>query len=323
MAQMNISNLLWNDTQDAKIAYAEQVYDRVVDWEAYHYVDDTGVVVYPFRNKSNVDKFQTKLNQIFLAHYNEFQAFLNSKLEPGVIDSWKDIEDFLRNISDDESITLMNIIGSLQEASGQLNVRMSSSYPGMMEAVTKTETPNIGKSYIDSETGAIMIVYSFEDGGKSDLGNSFKYSTDAATATVTGELANAPILTNTKNVPVTFNSTNPDVATIAQDGTVTVKRDGETIISASYAGSEFYNPKTVSYRLTVALAFDVNDYVDTTTEIDSPEFKEVVVDSEEKVLWGKHHDDTTTDIDLSNDFIDGISVQRIVDAVVEQVENNN
>ena len=32
MAQMNISNTLWNDTRDAIIAYAKQLHDNTIDW---------------------------------------------------------------------------------------------------------------------------------------------------------------------------------------------------------------------------------------------------------------------------------------------------
>lgn len=161
MAQMNISNLLWNDTKEGKIALAKQIFDNV-NWTDYHYTGDDGQEVYPFNNKGELDKFQSKLNEIFLTHYTDFQMFLNTKGIEGVIDTWKDVEEFLQNITDDETMTLMKLIGDLQEASGQLNIRMSNSIPGMMEAVTRTETPEISKSHIDEETGAINIVYTFE-----------------------------------------------------------------------------------------------------------------------------------------------------------------
>ena len=160
MAQMNISNLLWNDTKEGKIALAKQIFDNVT-WSDYHYTGEDGQEVYPFNNKGELDKFQSKLNEIFLTHYTNFQAFLNSKLDPGVIDSWKDIEEFLQNITDDETMTLMKLIGDIQEASGQLNIRMSNMVPGMMEAVTRTEIPEITQSNID-DRGSINIVYTYE-----------------------------------------------------------------------------------------------------------------------------------------------------------------
>ena len=159
---MNISNLLWNDTRDAIIALAKQIKDDTVSWQDYHYTGDDGQVVYPFSTKKEADKFQAKLNEIFLTHYTDYQVFLHTKGIDGVIDTWKDVEEFLQNITDDETMTLMKLIGDLEEASGQLNIRMSEETPGMLEAVTKTETPVITKSHIDKETGAIKIVYTFE-----------------------------------------------------------------------------------------------------------------------------------------------------------------
>ena len=164
MAEMKISNILVNDTREKIIAYARQLFDQQINWREYHYTGDDGVEVYPFLNEQGqplYEKFQSKLNEIFLKHYTDFQAFLHSKLEPGIIDSWKDIEEFLQNITDDETMTLMKLIGDIQEASGQLNIRMSDMIPGMMEAVTRTEVPEITQSNID-DRGSINIVYTYE-----------------------------------------------------------------------------------------------------------------------------------------------------------------
>lgn len=156
MAEMKISNTLFNDTSTGEIAYAEQLKDRLVDWT------DANYDKIPEEFKTNANKFQSKLNDFFLKHYNEFQTFLTDKGVDGVIDTWKDVEDFLKNISDDEAMTLMNLIGDIQEASGQLNIRMSAEIPGMLEAVTRTGTPDIHSSRLDSETGEIKIVYTYE-----------------------------------------------------------------------------------------------------------------------------------------------------------------
>lgn len=158
---MNISNLLWNDTKDAIIALAKQIKDDTVSWQDYHYTGDDGQIVYPFNSKTEADKFQGKLNEIFLTHYTDYQTFLHTKGIDGVIDTWKDVEDFLKNITDDEAMSLMRLIGDLQEASGNLNIRMSEQQPGIMEAVTRTETPVITSSNLD-EAGNINIVYTYE-----------------------------------------------------------------------------------------------------------------------------------------------------------------
>ena len=166
MAQMNISNTLWNDTKEGKIALAEQLFYDKLNWDDYYYYGDSGEKVYPFKDPTTsqplYEKFQDKLNNIFLTHYTEYQTFLHTKGIDGVIDTWRDVEEFLQNITDDETMTLMKLIGDLEQASGQLNIRMNSDIPGMLDAVTKTSEPLITKSHIDKETGAIKIVYTFE-----------------------------------------------------------------------------------------------------------------------------------------------------------------
>lgn len=75
-----------------------------------------------------------------------------------------------------------------------------------------------------------------------------------AEATVTKEITetyNGQALTNPNNVsPITWTSTNEDVATVA-DGVVTVKAVGETIIKAYFAGDENYKKGEASYTLTI------------------------------------------------------------------------
>jgi hypothetical protein len=67
-----------------------------------------------------------------------------------------------------------------------------------------------------------------------------------------------PVLTNTHNLELTFNSSNTNVATISSNGTVSIVGNGTTTISATFAGNDDYNAKTISYTLTV----DVKKYLD-------------------------------------------------------------
>lgn len=58
-------------------------------------------------------------------------------------------------------------------------------------------------------------------------------------------------LNNPKNVaPITWTSSNEDVATV-KDGTVSVKAVGETTITAAFAGNDDYKNASVSYTLTI------------------------------------------------------------------------
>ena len=67
-----------------------------------------------------------------------------------------------------------------------------------------------------------------------------------------GESFTAPALTNPNNLEVTWESSNTNVATVANDGTVTLGTvAGYTEITASFAGNDNYLPGSASYRLTV------------------------------------------------------------------------
>lgn len=64
--------------------------------------------------------------------------------------------------------------------------------------------------------------------------------------------------------------------------------------------------------------FDVDVFIDAQVEVENPEFKSVILDAEGKILWGRYQDNTTTDIDLTGYYIDGVSVTKIVNKIIEK-----
>ena len=66
-----------------------------------------------------------------------------------------------------------------------------------------------------------------------------------------GDAAFINTLTNPHSVAVTYESSDTDVAEVANDGTVTIKAEGTATITASFAGDATYKPAIVSYELTV------------------------------------------------------------------------
>ena len=64
--------------------------------------------------------------------------------------------------------------------------------------------------------------------------------------------------------------------------------------------------------------FDVDVFINVQLEVENPEFKSVILDAEDKILWGRYVDNTTTDIDLTGYYIDGVSVTKIVDKIIEK-----
>ena len=76
-----------------------------------------------------------------------------------------------------------------------------------------------------------------------------------AEATVTKEILDSytgQTLANPNNVlPIAWTSSNEAVATVDEDGTVTILAVGETTITATFAGDDSYKKATASYTLTV------------------------------------------------------------------------
>lgn len=158
MAEMKISNTLVNDTSSGEIAYARQLKDTSINW-----LNPDLASKIPDAFKTDANKFQSKLNDFFLKHYVEWKTFLEDEgTQEGVIDSWKELEDFLASISDSEGLTLLGMMRDIQLASGTLAVQMSTDYPGMMEAVTTVDTLQVTDSHIDEETGQIKLIYNIE-----------------------------------------------------------------------------------------------------------------------------------------------------------------
>lgn len=96
-----------------------------------------------------------------------------------------------------------------------------------------------------------------------ELGDAFKWSATEAEVTINATDNVFPTLTNTHNVPVTYSSSDDAIASIAADGTVTLKQEGSVTITAKYAGGtstgtdKEYKAKTVTYSLKVNKAAPV------------------------------------------------------------------
>lgn len=93
--------------------------------------------------------------------------------------------------------------------------------------------------------------FSPESPGVSDLTDpALAWSSDSFEAASGAENV-FPTLTNTCNVSVTYTSSQPEVATISGDGTITLIGAGSTLITASSAADQRYSASSASYLLTV------------------------------------------------------------------------
>jgi hypothetical protein len=81
-----------------------------------------------------------------------------------------------------------------------------------------------------------------------------EWSASTATAQI-GETNTFPTLTNPHSVTVAYSSSDSEKATInASTGEITLVAEGDTTISAAFAGDDTYEAQTVTYTLTVQAA---------------------------------------------------------------------
>lgn len=89
------------------------------------------------------------------------------------------------------------------------------------------------------------------------------FASESATATYGDATATPPALNNPKQLPLTWSSSNVKVATIGTNNSIQIVGAGQTVISATFAGNDEYQGKTVSFKLTVnkavvKVSFDIN-----------------------------------------------------------------
>ena len=91
------------------------------------------------------------------------------------------------------------------------------------------------------------------------LNTALGYGESTWNAYQTGIMTNVPYFYNYSKVsPLTFTSSDTNVATIDSNGIVTIVATGITTITASFAGNDRYKPYSVSYTLNVNIASNVD-----------------------------------------------------------------
>ena len=145
--------------------------------------------------------------------------------------------------SDEENLDVTDEGVLYAIAAGEYTVRVDVAETATYNAATGTVTVNVTKN----DTG-------------------IAYSDTEANATL-GQAFTAPTLTNALNLDVDYASSNTSVATIDNDGNVTLIGGGTTVISATFTETDEYNGTVASYTLTVTdptlltATFDIdNDY---------------------------------------------------------------
>lgn len=130
----------------------------------------------------------------------------------------------------------------------------SYSYEGKIGTWTGNSS-SVEFSSPSNQVRATKIEVTLVAGSSTKQSAGLEFSATSATA-VLGQPFTAPTLSNPNQLPVTYTSSDENVATVAEDGTVTIKAAGTTTISASSEETDEFYAGSASYSLNVASAVD-------------------------------------------------------------------
>ena len=158
-------------------------------------------------------------------------------------------------VSSTKTITEIVITFGSSDGTNAITTDVGTYENGTWSGSSKSVKFTIGGTSGNRRLAGVKVTYT-EGGGetpvKQDL-TTFAFSSATASATL-GEAFTAPTLSVDPAgaaSEVTYSSSDPDVATVANNGTVTLVGAGTTTITASFAGNDAYNAATASYTLTV------------------------------------------------------------------------
>ena len=130
----------------------------------------------------------------------------------------------------------------------------SYSYEGKIGTWTGNSS-SVEFSSPSNQVRATKIEVTLVAGSSTKQSAGLAFSATSATA-VLGQPFTAPTLSNPNQLPVTYTSSDENVATVAEDGTVTIKAVGTTMITASSEETDEFYAGSASYSLNVASAVD-------------------------------------------------------------------
>lgn len=113
---------------------------------------------------------------------------------------------------------------------------------------TETLTLEWPSTFMARYIHSIEVTYTPDLGGKQECSLSFS---EKRAEGVLGENFVAPVLTNPNNLPINWSSSDENVASINEDGVLTIVNVGTTVITASTEGNDEYAAGNAKYQLTV------------------------------------------------------------------------
>ena len=265
-------------------------------------------------------------------------ARLTFKINPPVVAVDLSDEDFNYNVSE---ITITSLTDTLPQLinNNSVSVEYTSSDEnvatidnnGMINIVgngTTTITAEFkGNSAYNAKTVSYELTINIPEPiieEKTDLTDEeFKYS--VSEFTVTSEDAVLPVLTNTKNVSVSYSSSEPTVASINENGEIQIIKNGTTVIKAIFNGNDQYNAKETSYTLNVTISEEESEENIIDSEYTSDENGDIqIINNPENIIDSEYNSDENGDIQIINNPENIIDSEYISDNEGNvQVINNN
>ncbi len=181
------------------------------------------------------------------------------------------------------SVTINKAASSVAFASKTANAKIGEGYASQMATTSPTGLPltysssNTGVATVDASSGIVTLVspgsttitatfagndnynaaqdsYELSVAKADAVDVELSFGSATATATFGDATVYAPALNNPYQLPLVWTSSNENVAKVNASGDITIAGAGQTIISASFAGSDDYKAKVASFTLTVSKA---------------------------------------------------------------------
>jgi len=130
------------------------------------------------------------------------------------------------------------------------NFKHTYTYTGTGKVIFKID--NNGKKFRVHDV--LIEKYVSDDPTPGPVSAGLSFGSQTTSSAVMGQAYTAPTLTNPYKVDVTYSSSNTAVATVSNDGAVTLVGAGETTITATFGGNANYQAGSASYKLTVTQA---------------------------------------------------------------------
>lgn len=118
---------------------------------------------------------------------------------------------------------------------------------------TETVTVKWDNNYYTRYIHYIELTYTQDLGGKQESGLAFS---ETEAEGIIGEEFTPPVLSNPNNLPLTWTSSEENVATVDADGTVTLVGSGKTVITVTTPGDDRYADGNARYELRVIPSAD-------------------------------------------------------------------